>query len=140
MIDAFGLTGYEGVYRQVSEVTLNLLRQNKETLMSVLESFIHDPLVEWGRAGKNHGRNALRQKTNGNEDAKHLIKKIDDRLSGVYNLGEFNRDISTRKKYIPKQKNDLLPLSVPGQVERLIQEATSDENLAQMYIGWMPFL
>lgn len=33
-----------------------------------------------------------------------------------------------------------IPLSVPGQVHRLIQEATSDENLAQMYIGWMPWL
>lgn len=32
------------------------------------------------------------------------------------------------------------PLSVQGQVQRLIQQATSDENLSRMYIGWMPFL
>ena len=35
---------------------------------------------------------------------------------------------------------DELPLSVPGQVERLIKEATADTNLCRMYIGWTPFL
>lgn len=44
MIDAFGLTGYEGVYRRVSQVTMELMRNHKETLVTVLESFIHDPV------------------------------------------------------------------------------------------------
>lgn len=26
---------------------MQLLRDNKDTLMSVLDAFIHDPLVEW---------------------------------------------------------------------------------------------
>lgn len=34
---------------------------------------------------------------------------------------------------------DGLVLSVPGQVETLIQESTSEENLSQMYIGWLAF-
>lgn len=34
---------------------------------------------------------------------------------------------------------DGLVLSVPGQVETLIQEATSEENLSKMYIGWLAF-
>jgi serine/threonine-protein kinase ATR len=44
-----GVTGYEGVFRKAGEVTMRLLRANSDTLMSVLESFIHDPLVEWNR-------------------------------------------------------------------------------------------
>lgn len=32
------------------------------------------------------------------------------------------------------------PLSIRGQVHRLIKEAVSDANLSAMYIGWMPFL
>ena len=140
MIDAFGLTGYEGVYREVSEVTMQLLRQNRPTLMSVLESFLHDPLVEWSRGGKvRRHRDAVHStftngmgSSGGNEEAKAILKTIDQRLRGIYN---FNRT--------PKQKSDHdenLPLSVHGQVECLIQEAVSDENLAQMYIGWMPFI
>ena len=34
---------------------------------------------------------------------------------------------------------DGLLLSVSGQAETLIQEATSTENLSKMYIGWLPF-
>jgi serine/threonine-protein kinase ATR len=29
------------------EVTLQLLRDHKDSLMSVLDAFVHDPLVEW---------------------------------------------------------------------------------------------
>ena len=33
-----------------------------------------------------------------------------------------------------------LPLSVEGQVNQLISEATSVDNLAQMYIGWAAYM
>ena len=36
-----------GVFRIACEVTLQLLRDNKDSLMSVLDAFVHDPLVEW---------------------------------------------------------------------------------------------
>ena len=143
MIDAFGLSGYEGVYREVSNVCMSLLRQNRATLMSVLESFLHDPLVEWSRGGKmRRNRENLKSGatlSGGNEEAKAILKTIDERLRGIYN---FHRAVAQRQQS-QKETNEheeLLPLSVQGQVERLIREAVSDENLAQMYIGWMPFI
>src|ERR1700722_17850913 len=39
--------GWAGAFRIACEVTLQLLRDNKDSLMSVLDAFIHDPLVEW---------------------------------------------------------------------------------------------
>jgi phosphatidylinositol kinase/protein kinase (PI-3 family) len=36
-----------GVFRVACELTMRLLRENKDTLMSILDAFIHDPLVEW---------------------------------------------------------------------------------------------
>jgi phosphatidylinositol kinase/protein kinase (PI-3 family) len=39
-------------------VGMGVLRGNHETLMSVLESFLHDPLVEWGRS-KQRGSSSL---------------------------------------------------------------------------------
>ena len=36
-----------GVFRIACEITMGLLRENKDTLMTVLDPFIHDPLVEW---------------------------------------------------------------------------------------------
>ena len=47
LIDALGVTGVEGVYRRAAEITMQLLRDNRDVLMSVLDAFIHDPLVEW---------------------------------------------------------------------------------------------
>lgn len=47
MVDAMGLTGYEGPFRRCSEIVMRLLRQNEESLMTVVETFLHDPLVEW---------------------------------------------------------------------------------------------
>ncbi len=32
-----------------------------------------------------------------------------------------------------------MPLSVEGQVQQLIAEASNKDNLAQMYIWWMPW-
>lgn len=47
MVDALGVTGVEGSFRKAAEITMGILRQNGDSLMSVLEAFIHDPLVEW---------------------------------------------------------------------------------------------
>lgn len=41
----FALTS--GVYRKAAEITMDVLRTNRESLMSVLEAFVHDPLGEW---------------------------------------------------------------------------------------------
>jgi phosphatidylinositol kinase/protein kinase (PI-3 family) len=37
-------------------------------------------------------------------------------------------------------QEEVLALSVIGQAGRLIDEATATNNLAQMYMGWMPWL
>ena len=38
---------FSGFYRISCEVTMKILRDNKDSIMSVLDAFIHDPLVEW---------------------------------------------------------------------------------------------
>ncbi|KAG1711812.1 hypothetical protein DVH05_009054 [Phytophthora capsici] len=147
IIDAFGITGYEGVFRRVSEVTMQLLRENKATLRSVLESFIHDPLVEWGRRGKATQSSASSGKTpaelsseRSKQEIRLVLKSIDGRLRGIYNLGDGIRPLVSNSHRSILPEVETLPLSVQGQVDKLIHEATSHENLAQMYIGWMPFL
>jgi hypothetical protein len=55
-----------------------------------------------------------------NQRAVAVINRVSNKLSG--------RDFNTEG-----------PISVPEQVERLIQQATSHDNLCQCYIGWCPF-
>jgi len=44
---AMEVSNIEGSYRTTCEHAMRLLRGNKESLMAVLEAFIHDPLLTW---------------------------------------------------------------------------------------------
>jgi FKBP12-rapamycin complex-associated protein len=44
---AMEVSNIEGSYRTTCEHTMRLLRANKESLMAVLEAFVHDPLLTW---------------------------------------------------------------------------------------------
>ncbi|EXB24045.1 Serine/threonine-protein kinase ATR [Morus notabilis] len=77
MIDGLGITGYEGIFLRVCEITLSVLRMHRETLMSVLETFIHDPLVEWTKSQRSSGVEVQ------NPHAQRAISNIEARLQGV---------------------------------------------------------
>ena len=51
MQTALGVTGPEGIFRSSCETTLRVLREHKPTLLSLLEAFVYDPLVEWSTHG-----------------------------------------------------------------------------------------
>uniref|UniRef100_A0A4W6DWN3 Serine/threonine-protein kinase ATR n=1 Tax=Lates calcarifer TaxID=8187 RepID=A0A4W6DWN3_LATCA len=126
MVHAMGPMGTEGLFRQACEVTLRLMRDQREPLMSVLKTFLHDPLVEWSKQAK--GLSKAQANETGeivNEKAKTHVCDIEQRLQGV---------IKTRNKVMG------LPLSIEGHVHYLIQEATDDKLLCQMYLGWGPYL
>lgn len=44
---AMGLTGIEGTFRLTCEQVLTILRKERETLLTLLEAFVYDPLVDW---------------------------------------------------------------------------------------------
>ncbi|KAK3006551.1 hypothetical protein RJ639_017706, partial [Escallonia herrerae] len=110
MIDGLGITGYEGVFLRVCEITLSVLRAHRETLMSVLETFIHDPLVEWTKSHKSSGIEVQ------NPHAQRAISNIEARLQGVV---------------VGVGAAPSLPLAVEGQARRLIAEAVSHKNLGK---------
>ena len=39
--------GIEGNYRFTCENVMRVLRENKESLLAILEAFVSDPLVNW---------------------------------------------------------------------------------------------
>lgn len=149
---AMEVSGIEGSFRITSENVMKVLRDNKDSLMAILEAFAYDPLINWGfdfpiqRVIEQAGlpiklpegnyvellRNgqiteeeatvmAVRYKA-GVRDARAacVLKRINDKLTG----NDFKR---------------FKGLDVPTQVDKLIQQATSVENLCQHYIGWCAF-
>lgn len=147
MLDAFGPSGASGIYTDGLQTAMRTLRDNRDTLLSVLEPFLKDPVIDW----KRH-RN--QQKTPGpasgvvhtdkqTQEAKRSLQVIDERLTGIYNLRNPNLKKYRRRDRAADQDDDyghLVPLPVEGQVQRMISEATSTENLVQLYVGWMPWV
>jgi len=117
MVDAFGVTRIEGVFRKCCEESLRVLRENRESLMSVLETFIHDPLCEWNKKRASEKSGEIE-----NELALKNLMTIERKLQGI------------------QFQNTNMPLSVEGQVHELIKQATSIDNLSVMYIGWAAYM
>ncbi|KAM3958581.1 LOW QUALITY PROTEIN: serine/threonine-protein kinase Smg1 [Aphomia sociella] len=55
LVTALGVTGVEGIFRLACEHVLRTMRRGRETLLTLLEAFVYDPLVEWGAAGAGGG-------------------------------------------------------------------------------------
>ncbi|XP_053551228.1 serine/threonine-protein kinase SMG1 isoform X2 [Bombina bombina] len=49
---ALGVTGVEGVFRLSCEQVLQIMRRGRETLLTLLEAFVYDPLVDWTAGGE----------------------------------------------------------------------------------------
>lgn len=47
LINAMEVTGIDGNYRMTCEKVMKVLRNNKDSVMAVLEAFVYDPLLNW---------------------------------------------------------------------------------------------
>jgi phosphatidylinositol kinase/protein kinase (PI-3 family) len=47
LVNAMEVSGIEGNFRTTCEQVMGVLRANKDSLMAVLEAFVHDPLINW---------------------------------------------------------------------------------------------
>jgi serine/threonine-protein kinase ATR len=160
MIDVFGPTGAEGMYTGSLKLVMSILRSNRDTLLSVLEPFVKDPVIDWKRYRSQQERvtdtGAIRNGQKADREMKKSMIIIDERLRGIYNLrnpnlakfrrfdGDHNENNNTivelRQQQEEAEISYRLPLSVDGQVHKLVEEATTSMNLVQLYVGWMPWL
>lgn len=52
LVSALGPSGVEGVYRKLCEKTMEVLRQNKSTILTIVDVLLHDPLYAWALTSK----------------------------------------------------------------------------------------
>lgn len=147
---AMEVSGIEGSFRITSENVMRVLRDNKESLMAILEAFAYDPLINWGfdfplkKIVHQLGYKLPDQ------NYKELLKKgeITEDEAIKMEMNYKNEIRNARAMFVLQRINDKLTgndfkrfksLDVPTQVDKLIQQATSVENLCQHYIGWCSF-
>ncbi|KNC98625.1 uncharacterized protein SPPG_06307 [Spizellomyces punctatus DAOM BR117] len=163
LINAMEVSGIEGNFRITCEIVMSVLRDNKDSLMAVLEAFVYDPLINWrllSTASPKPDAKPMRQTKMENDildepvqtrnfpasrklqrNENDLIANEEDQIGkpealNTRALTVINRVSNklTGRDFKPNQT-----LDVRNQVHRLILQATSLENLCQCYIGWCAF-
>lgn len=105
--NAFGITGTEGAFRISCENILRILRKGKETLLTLLEAFVYDPLIDWtpeheeGYTGAIYGGARVAQLA---KEGKIIPKKQMEKenLEAIKKLNQFMRTIELRNTDWPK--------------------------------------
>ncbi|XP_076263990.1 serine/threonine-protein kinase Smg1 isoform X2 [Rhynchophorus ferrugineus] len=79
--DALGVTGVEGIFRLASENVMKIMRKGRETLLTLLEAFVYDPLIDWTvggevLAGTTFGGGAKSAEANRRQSKKELEREV----------------------------------------------------------------
>jgi FKBP12-rapamycin complex-associated protein len=113
LVNSLEIAGVKGTFRSLCLNIMSLLRANADQIVGLLSVFTYDPLKQWDISG-------TEIKAAAKDEPAAIMKRIGDKLTG----NDFN---------------GMVDLSVEAQVDELIDEATSVENLAVMFKGWYPW-
>ncbi|KAL3082736.1 hypothetical protein niasHS_010538 [Heterodera schachtii] len=156
LVQAMEVTGIDGNYRITCERVLRLLRNHNDSVLAVLEAFVYDPVLNWRltqeagtarrAAGGTHHMptGAMAAPTEDNSDATHLnpqdrhVFQHPHRGLGT-SRGDSEAISRVRAKLCGRDFNPCVEISVQEQADRLIEQATLNDNLCQCYVGWCPF-
>ncbi|XP_065870624.1 serine/threonine-protein kinase TOR isoform X2 [Euphorbia lathyris] len=188
LVKAMEISGIEGNFRSTCENVMQVLRTNKDSVMAMMEAFVHDPLINWRLFNFNEvpqmpmfANTHAPAVVNAEESApgRELAQpqrgaREREILQAVNQLGDANEVLNERAVVVMARMShkltgrDFSPsslistshiqhavdhgaltsgdarevdhgLSVKLQVQKLIIQATSPENLCQNYVGWCPF-
>lgn len=129
IVDGMGITKTEGVFRRCCEFTLEALRNEHASILTLLNVLRYDPLYNWSLSPlqakkKQQEQSELEaQRVAMEETTGNSSKKEEE-------AGEADRALSVVEKKLSKT------LSVTATVSELIQQASDERNLAVLFCGW----
>jgi hypothetical protein len=144
LVNAMEVFGVDGIFRSTCTSVLTSLRDNRDSITALLSAFVYDPIV----THKSNMRRVM-EKTRSPQD---IVERIRNKLRGL-ELAIADEDLSVLPGACPYRPDiDFVSrafhdtarrcatrqLTPPQQVEMLITEAMSPENLAALYMGWSP--
>jgi ataxia telangiectasia mutated family protein len=126
LVDGMGYTKTEGVFRRCCEFTLDALREERESIMTLLNVLRYDPLYNWTVSPLKAKRLQEIEDERGAvaDEAAEASKRDED------DVGEAGRALTVVEKKLSKT------LSTAATVSELIAQATDERNLAVLFCGW----
>ncbi|KAI1457230.1 hypothetical protein F4805DRAFT_198921 [Annulohypoxylon moriforme] len=134
IVDGMGITKTEGVFRRCCEFTLDALREETYSIMTILDVLRYDPLYSWSISPVRMAKlqDPRRDEGEGTADA-DVKKKTAGTVGMVNEPSEADRALEVVRKKLSKT------LSVTATVNDLINQATDERNLAFLYSGWAAY-
>lgn len=137
MVDGMGPCGIEGLFVNIAEETMSVLRKHDQELLAILSAIVADPLYKWSVNSSVARRRQVDQE-------KATDCNFDER--GGDSSGANDSQISTKTMNKIKEKLQGYEDStsgeqqgVEGQVQFLINSARDPNNLCSLYPGWAPW-
>lgn len=132
-----GPCGIEGLFVNVAEETMSVLRKHDKELLAILSAVVTDPLYQWNvkpsvarqrqtdKGGKDDQRPGEKEgdssAVSSSESTVRTINKIKEKLQGY-------EDSTSGEQQ-----------GVEGQVQLLINSARDPNNLCTLFAGWAPW-
>ncbi len=145
IIDGF-ISGIEGTFRKCCEETLRVLRKNLSAIMAILNVVIHDPLYRWSLSPRFIMADRENEKVPKFADDMNSTTSRSDDGNNATPQNQFAKEAAERTLARIKLKLQGFDdptgdyLSEEGQVDWVIREASSTENLSKLFPGWAPWL
>ncbi|GAW26034.1 putative serine threonine-protein kinase tel1 [Rosellinia necatrix] len=138
IVDGMGITKTEGVFRRCCEFTLDALREETYSIMTILDVLRYDPLYSWSISPVRVAKLQDTRRDDGGDDAEAEVdskkKNATARNNSIVNEpSEADRALEVVRKKLSKT------LSVTATVNDLINQATDEKNLAVLYSGWAAY-
>lgn len=136
IVDGMGITKTEGVFRRCCEFTLDALREEQYSIMTILDVLRYDPLYTWSisplrlsklQKARDEDGGGGGETTEPHEAAE--TKKARNSHGATNEPSEADRALEIVRKKLSKT------LSVTATVNDLINVATDERNLSVLYSG-----
>uniref|UniRef100_UPI0037E707FB serine/threonine-protein kinase SMG1 n=1 Tax=Semicossyphus pulcher TaxID=241346 RepID=UPI0037E707FB len=113
---ALGVTGVEGIFRLSCEQVVQMMRRGRETLLTLLEAFVYDPLVDWTAGGEVGFAGAVYGGGGQQADSKQSKREMERDITRSL----FSSRVAEIKVNWFKNRDDML--AVLPQVEEAVEE------------------
>ncbi|ODA82557.1 hypothetical protein RJ55_01064 [Drechmeria coniospora] len=137
IVDGMGITKTEGVFRRCCEFTLDALREEQYSIMTILDVLRYDPLYTWTVSPLRLAK--LQKARQEGEAGSDEAEQSDEDAKRVKRAGDFNERSEADRALEVVRKKLSKTLSVTATVNDLINQATDERNLAVLYSGWAAY-
>ena len=115
-IDAFGMLMTKGTFTKTCEEIMKIFHENRRSVIGFLSSFIHDPIIEQNMSQSSQSSTS-RSKSKQEKELSSIKEKL--------RLIDSSREIT---------------YTIEQLINHIINTATEDEYLKNMYIGWQSYM